>query len=91
MLITRGLQEWACLLSQDLSFASAARLLGWQTQDAAILGSTTLRHLVRQHGQIIRQAEHAEATSLAQARPGQATVQVVPLNPRGARSAGLRN
>ena len=54
MIITRGLQEWACLLSQDLSFASAAWLLGWQTQDAAIMGSTTLRHLVRRHGQIIR-------------------------------------
>ena len=29
MLTTRGLQEWACLLAQDLPFASAARLLGW--------------------------------------------------------------
>ena len=31
-IITRGLQELACLLPQDLSFASVERLLGWQTQ-----------------------------------------------------------
>ncbi len=78
LIITRGLQEWACLLSQDLSFASAARLLGWQTQDPAILGSTTLRHLVRQHGQIIRQTEQAQAAAVVQARPSGARVQVVP-------------
>ncbi len=29
MLITRGLQEWACLLAQDVPFATVARLLGW--------------------------------------------------------------
>ncbi len=81
LIITRGLQEWACLLSQDLSFASATRLLGWQTQDPAILGSTTLRHLVRQHGQIIRQAEQGEAATLAHAGRGSATVQVVPHQP----------
>ncbi len=28
VVITRGLQEWACLLPQDLPFASVARLLG---------------------------------------------------------------
>src|SRR5260370_28276515 len=26
---TRGLQEWLCLLGQDLPFATAQRLLGW--------------------------------------------------------------
>ncbi len=28
IIITRGLQEWACLLPQDLPFVSVARLLG---------------------------------------------------------------
>jgi len=57
MIITRGLQEWACLLPQELPFASVARLLGWHTHEAQILGETTLRSLVRSHGQSIRQAE----------------------------------
>jgi hypothetical protein len=65
IIITRGLQEWACLLPQELPFVSVARLLGWQTQDAAILSDTTIRSLVRTHGQIIRQAEQAEVTALA--------------------------
>ena len=30
---TRGLQEWACLLPQDLPFGTAERLLGWMTRD----------------------------------------------------------
>jgi hypothetical protein len=60
MVITRGLQEWACLLSQEVSFATAARLLGWQTQEAEVLSDTTLRRLVRKHGQLIREVERAE-------------------------------
>ncbi len=32
IVITRGLQELACLLPDTLPFATAARLLGWQTQ-----------------------------------------------------------
>jgi hypothetical protein len=91
MVITRGLQEWACLLSQDLSFASAARLLGWQTQDAAILGSTTLRHLVRRHGQIIRQAEHAEPRHWSKPDQRRRRCRSYRINPRGAKLAGLRN
>jgi hypothetical protein len=65
MIITRGLQEWACLLPQELPFVSVARLLGWQTHDEAVLSDTTIRSLVRTHGQIIRQAEQAEVTDLA--------------------------
>ncbi len=65
IIITRGLQEWACLLPQDLAFVSVARLLGWQTHDAAVLSDTTIRSLVRTHGQIIRQAEQAEVVALA--------------------------
>ena len=30
MLITRRLQEWACLLGRDFPFGTAQRLLGWQ-------------------------------------------------------------
>lgn len=64
MIITRGLQEMACLLPQDLSFDTVTRLLGWQTQDAQVLSDTTVRTLVRTHGQIIRQAEAAEVSAL---------------------------
>jgi hypothetical protein len=64
IIITRGLQEWACLLPQELSFASVARLLGWQTHETQVLGETTLRSLVRSHGHIIRQTEQEEAASL---------------------------
>lgn len=60
--ITRGLQEWACLLTQDLPFASTARLLGWQTQEEQILSPTTLRTLVRRHGTLVRTAEQAAAS-----------------------------
>ena len=30
---TLGLQEWVCLLPQDLSFGTTERLLGWITHD----------------------------------------------------------
>ena len=65
IIITRGLQEWVCLLPQELPFVSVARLLGWQTHDEDILSDTTIRSLVRTHGQLIRQAEQAEVTALA--------------------------
>jgi hypothetical protein len=64
ILITRGVQEWACLLPQELPFASVARLLGWQAQEESLLSDTTVRNLVRQHGQIIRQAELEQARAL---------------------------
>ena len=64
MIITRGLQELACLLPQDLSFDTVTRLLSWQTQDDQVLSDTTVRNLVRSHGQIIRQAEQAEVEAL---------------------------
>jgi hypothetical protein len=63
-IITRGLQELACLLPQDLSFASVERLLGWQTQQDQLLSESTLRNLVRSHGLLIRQAEQTEVTCL---------------------------
>jgi hypothetical protein len=52
-------------LPQDLPFVSVARLLGWQSHDETILSDTTIRSLVRAHGQIIRQAEQAEVAALA--------------------------
>jgi len=66
MIITRGLQEWCCLLPQELSFEPVARLLGWQTYEERVLCATTIRSLVRTHGQILRQAEQAEAATLLQ-------------------------
>jgi len=48
-----------------LPFASVAGLLGWQTHDQDVLSDTTIRNLVRAHGQIIRQAEQLEVTALA--------------------------
>ena len=64
IIITRGLQELACLLPQDLPFAPVARLLGWHTHSEQSLADTTLRSLVRTHGQIIRQAEQQEVAAL---------------------------
>jgi hypothetical protein len=64
MIITRGLQEWACLLPQDLPFAPVARLLGWQSLDEESLCESTLRNLVRAHGQIVRQAEKEQVQAL---------------------------
>ena len=64
ILITRGVQEWACLLPQELPFASVARLMGWQAQEESLLSDTTVRSLVRQHGRIIRDAELEQARAL---------------------------
>jgi hypothetical protein len=64
IIITRALQELACLLPQDLSFDSVSRLLGWQTQADQVLSDTSVRALVRTHGQIIRPAELAEVAAL---------------------------
>jgi hypothetical protein len=78
MIITRGLQEWACLLPQDLPFAPVARLLGWQSLDDALLCPTTIRNLVRLHGQILRQAEaHQVQALLAREDLGRLTPQLL--------------
>jgi hypothetical protein len=61
IITTRALQEWACLLAQDLPFATAARLLGWQTQEVQVLSPSTLRTLVRRHGALVRAAEQGVA------------------------------
>jgi len=64
MVTTRGLQEWVCLLPQDVPFNTAQRLLGWMTHEPEVLSATQGRRLVRRHGQIIRQAEQAEVKAL---------------------------
>jgi hypothetical protein len=50
-----------------------SRLLGWQTHEAQMLSDTTIRTLVRTHGQLIRQAEQAELAALLQ-QPDLATL-----------------
>lgn len=63
-LITRGLQEWACLLPQNLPFATVERLLGWKCGEEDVLSDTTVRNLVCAHGDIIRKAELANARAV---------------------------
>ena len=66
IIITRGLQEWACLLPQELPFAPVARLLGWQTGEKQVLSDTTIRTIVRAHGQIMQQTEQTEVAAVLQ-------------------------
>ena len=72
IVITRGLQEMACLLPDTLPFVTAERLLGWQTTAApetaaapetkAVLCASTLRTVVREHGAALAEAEWVEVT-----------------------------
>ncbi|MEW6296083.1 MAG: hypothetical protein AB1467_07415 [Candidatus Diapherotrites archaeon] len=61
---TRGLQEWVCLLAQDLPFGTSQRLLGWMTHDPEVISETQERRWVCRHGQIIREVEQAEVKAL---------------------------
>jgi len=63
-LTTRGLQEWACLLPQELPFRTAQRLLGWMTHDPEVISFNQVRHWVQVHGEIIRQAEADDVKAL---------------------------
>ena len=45
-IITRTLQEWACLFPQDLPFTTVERLLGWQTQEHKVISRSEVRVLV---------------------------------------------
>jgi hypothetical protein len=69
ILITRGLTEWACLLPQELPFASVARLLGWQTGEPGVLSATMVRTMVRDHGERIRRIEEGQAMFLLRRKP----------------------
>ena len=64
VIITRGLQEWACLLPQDMSFATVQRLLSWQSQEPDVISTTEVRNLVKRHGQVIRTVETEEVERL---------------------------
>ena len=57
MIITKGLQEWACLLSSDLPGETTKRLLCWSCQEQKLLSTSEVRRLVRAHGKLIRQQE----------------------------------
>ena len=63
-LTTHGLQEWPCLLPQELPFRTAQRLLGWMTHDLEVISFNQVRHWVQVHGQAIRQAEAADVQEL---------------------------
>ncbi len=79
MLITRGLAEWACLLPQELPFATVARLLSWQTGEPGALSATMVRTLVRDHGGHMRRVERSRASALLERPPhGSQRLQVVP-------------
>lgn len=63
-IITRTLQEWACLFPQDLPFTTVQRLLGWQTQQPKVISRSEVRVLVQRHGEAIRAAEEHEVDHL---------------------------
>lgn len=65
-IITRNLQEWACLFPLDLPFATVDRLLKWQTQCEEMICASEIRRLVSAHGTLIREAEQKEASLLLQ-------------------------
>lgn len=64
MIITRGLQERACLRADTLPFATATHLLGWQMQEEGLC-ARTLRTVVRVPGSPRARAEQAEVRALA--------------------------
>jgi len=77
IVITRGLQEMACLLPDTLPFVTATRLLGWQThEDAAeVVCASTGRTVVREHGAALAEGRAGRgglAHRPAGARRGQA-------------------
>ncbi len=63
-IITRSLQEWACLLPLDLPSATVERLLRWQTRCEELISAGETRRLVCSHGSVIREAEAREIASL---------------------------
>ena len=69
------------MLAQDLPCATAARLLGWQTGEPGVLSATTLRTLVRAHGQRRRCVEQSEANVLSMDGTQGKRLRGVPLDP----------
>jgi hypothetical protein len=60
MVFTRALREWVCLLPLEIGFGTVQRLLGWMTHEPAILSTSAVRNVVRQHAQELRAAEERE-------------------------------
>ncbi|HQE93948.1 MAG TPA: hypothetical protein PLH19_14770 [Anaerolineae bacterium] len=93
MVITRNLQESACLLALDVPFETAQRLLAWETQEAELICTTEIRRLVRAQGEIIRGAEAAEVQQLM-AQEDLSTLQAqlveTPAPPRGVAGRNTR-
>jgi hypothetical protein len=67
-LITRRLQEWACLMGTEISFPIAQRLLGWQAGEEQLLCTKEIKRLVCRHGEVLREAAVEEVEQLL-ARP----------------------
>jgi hypothetical protein len=82
MLITRRLQEWACLLGCDFAFPVAQRLLGWKAGEAQLLCPKEVQRLVCRHGQVLLDAAVREVQELL-ARPDRTglTARLAPRTP----------
>jgi hypothetical protein len=64
IVITKRLQEWACLLGREFPFPTARRLLGWQAGEENLLCINEVQRLVVRHGQVLRQAAAQEVQEL---------------------------
>ncbi len=64
VIVTRGISEWCCLLSQELPFASVSRLLGWISKEEKLLSKNTVRAIVKEEGELIRESEEKEVEKL---------------------------
>jgi len=62
--LTKRVQEWACLLGRDFAFPTAERLLGWLAGEEHLLCVNEVQRLVVRHGQVLRQAAAAEVQAL---------------------------
>lgn len=67
MVITKGLQEMACLFSLFSSYEGAARLLGQLSHDSDVLCAREVENLVNQHGANVRQQEVEKAEAMESA------------------------
>jgi hypothetical protein len=82
MLISRRLQEWACLLGGDFAFPLAQRLLGWQAGEEKLLCPNEVQRLVCHHGRVLRAAAEEEVAAwLERAEAGEGTAALVPSEP----------
>ena len=81
-ILTKRVQEWACLLGRDFAFPTAQRLLGWQAGEADLLCINEVQRLVVRHGQVLRQAAAQEVRELLAAGDlGARRAKLVPATP----------